>query len=249
MILRGVVMHKRRFPLQYRFVYRIFSLLVDLGELQAMDRRLRLFSHNRFNIFSFYDRDHGPAVDAPLRPWLDGLLKRNSIELNGGRVQLLSFPRILGFVFNPLSVWYCYHQDGTLRAVLCEVNNTFGEKHCYLLHDEGQALHWPLKSEKPKVFHVSPFIDMDARYRFRLSASGDRLTVLIHEFKDSELMLVASLTGQLRQLSDLRLIHIAIAYPLLTLKVVALIHWQALKLWLRGARFYTKPAPPTQEIS
>ena len=164
-------------------------------------------------------------------------------------MQILSFPRIVGYVFNPLSIWYCRHRDGSLRAVLCEVNNTFGEKHYYLLQESGERLHWPVKADKRKRFHVSPFVDMDARYHFRLSARENRLTVFIREYQESKLMLVASLTGHLRQLSDLRLLYVTVAYPLLTLKVVAMIHWQALKLWLKGARFYTKPAPPTQEIS
>ncbi len=249
MILTGAVMHKRHFPLRYRFVYRVFSLLLDLDELPSAGRRLRLFSHNRFNLFSFYDRDHGPGLDAPLRPWLDKLLRVQGIDLEGGAVKILSFPRILGYVFNPLSIWYCRHRDGTLRAVLCEVNNTFGEKHFYLLHERGERLHWPVKAEKRKVFHVSPFIDMEARYRFRLSSREDQLTVLIREYKERKLMLVASLTGYLQPLSDPRLLYVTFAYPLLTLKVMAMIHWQALKLWLKGARFHTKPSPPTQEIS
>ncbi len=249
MILTGAVMHKRHFPLRYRFVYRVFSLLLDLDELPSTARRLRLFSYNRFNLFSFYDRDHGPGLDAPLRPWLDKLLRVQGVDLEGGAVQILSFPRILGYVFNPLSIWYCRHRDGTLRAVLCEVSNTFGEKHYYLLHESGDCLQWPVTAEKRKTFHVSPFIDMNARYRFRLGSREDQLTVLIREYQSRKLMLVASLTGHLQPLSDLRLFYVTFAYPLLTLKVMAMIHWQALKLWLKGARFHTKPSPPTQEIS
>lgn len=249
MILSGAVMHERHFPVKYRFAYRVFSLLLDVDELPDTSKRLRLFSHNRFNLFSFYDRDHGRGTNAPLRPWLDRILRQHGIDLEGGRVQILSFPRVLGYVFNPLSIWYCRHRDGTLRAILCEVSNTFGERHSYLLHQQGDALSWPVKAEKQKVFHVSPFIDMNARYRFRLRASRNRLSVLIHEFKDRDLMLVASLAGRLQPVSDLRLLYVAFAYPLLTLKIVAMIHWQALKLWLKGARFYPKPAAPQQETS
>ncbi len=249
MILSGAVMHQRHFPVKYRFVYRVFSLRFDIDELPDIHKRLRLFSHNRFNLFSIFDRDHGPGTDEPLRPWLEGILRRQGIELEGGRVQILSFPRVLGFVFNPLSIWYCRHRDGTLRAVLCEVSNTFGERHNYLLHQQGEALPFPVKAEKQKVFHVSPFIGMNARYRFRLDTSRERLSVLIHEFQDRNLMLVASLAGRLQPVSDLRLLYVAFAYPFLTLKVVAMIHWQALKLWLKGARYYSKPAAPQQETS
>ncbi len=242
-------MHQRHSQPRYRFVYRVFSLLLNIDELSALNRRLWLFSHNRFNLFSFYDRDHGPGTDTPLRPWVESTLRKQGIELDGGAVHLLSFPRILGYVFNPISVWYCWHRDGTLRAVICEVGNTFGEKHNYLLHEDGKPISWPLKAEKQKVFHVSPFIDMNARYHFRLGNSTRRLSVLIQEYQQDQLLLVASITGRLVSLSDTRLLHVALAYPLLTLKVIVMIHWQALKLWIRGAQFYPKPPRPHQETS
>lgn len=249
MILFGKVLHERYFPVEYRFVYRVFSLMLDIDELPQLSRRLRLFSHNRFNIFSFYDRDHGPGADAPLQPWIHALLAANGVHLEGGRIKLLCFPRVLGYVFNPLSTWYCYHADGSLRAVLCEVSNTFGERHHYLLHENGRPLRWPVKGEKEKVFHVSPFIGMNARYRFRLSRRDDRVAVLIRESYGGKPMLVASLAGRLRDLSDRRLIGAALAYPFLTLKVIAAIHWHALSLWLKGARFYPKPNPPARDVT
>ena len=249
MILSGAVMHQRHSQPRYRFVYRIFSVLLNIDDLHGLHRRLWFFSHNRFNLFSFYDRDHGPGTDTPLRPWVENTLRKHGIEMNGGTIKLLTFPRVLGYVFNPISVWYCRHSDGSLRAVLCEVSNTFGEKHSYVLHEGGRPISWPLKAEKRKALHVSPFLDMNARYQFRLGESPRRLSVLIQEFQRDELLLVASLTGRLVPLSDRRLLYVAVAYPLLTCKVIALIHWQALKLWLRGARFYTKPTRPQEETS
>lgn len=249
MILTGTVMHRRLFPVRYRFAYRVFSLLLDLDELPALDRRLRLFSHNRFNLLSFHDRDHGPRRDAPLRPWIETLLREQGIELAGGPVRLLCFPRVLGYVFNPLSLWYCHHADGSLRAVLCEVSNTFGEHHGYLLHEGGAPLADPLRQSRDKRFHVSPFISMEARYSFRISRPGERLAVVIHEHQRGRLMLTASLTGRLAPLTDGRLLAAALRIPLLTLKVMILIHWQALKIWLRGAPFHRKPPPPEQEIT
>jgi hypothetical protein len=173
-ILTGAVMHRRLFPVRYRFVYRLFSLLLDLDELPRLHRRLRLFSHNRFNLFGFYDRDHGSGEDVPLRRWIEEVLARHGIELDGGRIELLSFPCVLGHVFNPISIWYCRHRSGSLRAVVCDVNNTFGERHHYLLHEQGKLLEWPLCAEKAKVYHVSPFVGMQARHRFRLSGRDDR---------------------------------------------------------------------------
>ena len=249
MILTGAVMHRRLFPVQYRFVYRLFSLLLDLDELPQLHRRLRLFSHNRFNLFSFYDRDHGSGEDVPLRRWIEAVMADHGIELAGGRIELLSFPRVLGHVFNPISIWYCRHRDGSLRAVICEVNNTFGERHHYLLHEQGRPLEWPLRAEKAKVFHVSPFLGMQARYRFRLSGREDRLAVLIREYEGPDLMLVASLSGHLVSITDGRLAWAFVRYPFLTLKVVAMIHWQALKLWIQRVPFYPKPPAPQQEVS
>lgn len=155
MILFGRVLHERYFPVQYRFTYGIFGLLLDLDDLPHSSRRLRLFSHNRFNLFSFCDRDHGTSSEAPLRPRIDSVLARDGVDLEGGRVMVLCFPRVLGYVFNPLSTWYCYHADGSLRAVLCEVHNTFGERRTYLLYDNGHPIPWPVKGGK-----IGPFTSL-----------------------------------------------------------------------------------------
>jgi DUF1365 family protein len=235
------------FPVRYRFEYRVFSLLLDLDALHDMP--FRLLSVGRWNLFSFRAEDHGPRDGSPLRPWIDRLLAEHGIHLEGGRVELLCFPRLLGYGFAPLSLWYCRHADGSLRAVLAEVNNTFGEHHFYLLADGGRPVSWPLRKTAEKCFHVSPLIGMRADYRFRLSMPADKLSVLIREYQDDRLMLVASQTGEGEPLSDAALAKAFLRTPLMTFKVMAAIHWQALKIWLRGARFFPKPEPPRQEVT
>jgi hypothetical protein len=245
----GEVMHRRLFPVQYRFAYRVFSLLVDIDRLDEAARASRLFSHNRFNLVAFHDRDHGPRDGGPLRPWIDGVLRRFGVDLDGGEVALLCLPRVLGFVFNPLAIWYCRHRDGSLRAVLLEVSNTFGERHGYLLHEAGEPMAWPVRQARRKEFHVSPFVGMEAEYRFRLGEPTERLEVGIRELQGDRLMLVAAQVAERQPLTTASLARVLIAVPLQTLKVVAMIHWQALKIWRRGAPFHRKPAPPAQEVS
>ncbi len=251
-LYRGVLVHERRIAPRYRFRYRVFSVLVDLDRLDEADRTHRFFAHNRFNLIAFHDRDHGPKDGSALRPWIDARLAEAGIELDGGRVQLLAYPRVLGYVFNPLSAWFCYHADGQLRAVLCEVRNTFGEWHGYLLHDHGAALPDKLQDEASKVFHVSPFLPRAGHYNFRLQAPAERygLTVNWHAAEQPEQpALVAVQTGTRAAASDRGLLRAALAVPFMTLKVIAAIHWQALKIWLRGGRFHRNPGPPEREIT
>ena len=245
----GEVMHRRFFPVRYRFAYRVFSLLLDIDRIDEAARATAVFSHNRFNLLSFHDADHGPRDGSPLRPWLDRTLARFGIDLEGGRVELLCFPRVLGYVFNPLSVWYCRHRDGSLRAVLLEVANTFGERHGYLLHENGQPMAWPVRQARAKCFHVSPFVGMNADYRFRLGEPGARLEVGIRELEDHRPMLLAAQIGRAQPFTSPALLRALLGIPLLTLKVMVMIHWQALKIWLRGATFFPKPTPPREEVS
>lgn len=248
-LIVGQVMHRRFFPVQYRFVYRVFSLLLDLDRLDEVARRCRLFSHNGFNLFAFHDRDHGAGDGSPPRDWLERQIARQGLQLPIDRVEIQCFPRVLGHVFNPLSVWFCFGPGEALVAVLCEVHNTFGERHSYLLHRDGAPMQWPVRHGHAKRFHVSPFIGMEAEYRFRFARAGEESSTVIHEYQDDRLMLVAVQRGEARALTDSNLLRVALAYPLLTLKVVAMIHWQALKIWLRGAIFYPKPPPPQEEVS
>ena len=241
------VLHRRLVPVDYRFSYRVFSLLLDLDALS--DMRLRFLSLNKFNLLSVHERDHGPRDGSPLKPWAEDLLRRKGIDIEGGRILLLCFPRVLGYGFNPLSIWYCHHRDGSLRAVIAEVNNTFGEHHFYLLCNGGLPLSWPVTQSVEKVFHVSPLMGMDARYGFRLADPKDRLSVLIKQFQGGELTFVASQQGGGFALNDKRLLVALFRIPLMTFKVMAAIHWQALKIWLRGAPFFPKPAPPVEKVT
>ena len=178
------VMHRRLVAPLYRFVYTVFYLLIDLDRIDDAARSARLFSHNRFNLLAFHDRDHGDGQPLGLRPWAEGLLRQQGIELDGGRIRLLCMPRLLGFAFNPISLWYCEHRDGKLRAVIAEVRNTFGEKHSYVLASGGAPMAYEQAQDKDKSFHVSPFFDLVGRYRFLLSEPGERLRVAIHETRE-----------------------------------------------------------------
>ena len=251
-IYTGRLVHERRIAPRYRFAYRVFSLLLDIDRLDEADRAHRFFSHNRFNLIGFDDRDHGPKDGSPLRPWIDARLAAAGIDLDGGRIELLCYPRVLGYVFNPLSLWFCRHADGSLRAVLCEVRNTFGEWHGYLLHDNGAAMAERLRDQAGKVFHVSPFLPREGHYRFRLQAPAARYgaTVNWHASAEGDApALIAVQTGARCRGGDRGLLRVALTVPLLTLKVIGAIHWQALKIWLRGGRFHRRPAPPDSEIS
>lgn len=245
----GEVMHQRLFPVRYRFVYPVFSVLLDIDRLAETARLSPLFSVNRFNLLSFHEADHGPRDGTALRPWAERILSREGVDLDGGRIRLHCFPRLLGYTFNPLSLWYCEHADGTLRAVICQVHNTFGEQHCYLIHDGGAPLRWPVDQQRTKAFHVSPFIGMQARYRFRLFPPEERLRILIREYEAGELMLYATQTGARCPFDTRHLAGALLRTPLMTFKVMAAIHWQALKIWLRGGRFHSKPDAPEQEVS
>ena len=246
----GQVMHCRLRPVRHRFVYDVFSLLLDIDELGALHRRLRLFSHNRFNLFSFADRDHGPRDGSPLRPWIEAQLASRGIDLEGGRVFIHCLPRLLGYVFNPLSLYWCYDCGGALRAIVYEVKNTFGEQHAYVLpvpaaHAAGAPVHQRVR----KDFHVSPFIAMEAEYRFNLRAPEERLSILIRETDAGGDLLLATQTGRRQALADRTLLRACFRFPLVTLKVIGAIHWQALKLWLKGVRLHRRPPAPLEEAS
>lgn len=248
-------MHRRRVAPFYQFVYRLFYLLLDVDRIDEIDRSLRWFSRNRFNLLSLRDADYGAGERGGQRAWAEALLASAGIAA-GGRIRLLTLPRVLGFAFNPISLWYCDGTDGRLAAVIAEVRNTFGEKHAYLLADpasgpasvvEGRAYEWV--QEKDKCFHVSPFFDLVGCYRFGLDRPGEQLTVMIHETRNGEPILDAALSGRRRELRDGVIVGQVLGMPWMTMGVVFGIHWQALKIWLRGARFHRKPAPPTNEVS
>jgi DUF1365 family protein len=173
----GAVVHHRLSPRRHRLRYRLFQLLIDLDELPVLDRRLRLFGHNRFAVFSLHNRDHLAGDRRPLRGQIEAMLSEAGIDLAGGPIRLLCMPRVLGYVFNPLSVYYCHRRGGELAAVVMEVSNTFGERHCYLIEagPKGDVV----RSGCAKTFFVSPFLGLDMTYDFRLAAPGERVATAI----------------------------------------------------------------------
>ncbi len=239
----GTVMHRRFKPKQHRLSYRVFWTLIDLDELPGLPKKLRLLSRERFNLFGFYNADHGDGTDTPLRAQAEAHLAKAGIDLGGGAIRLLCMPRVLGFTFNPISVYYCADRDGALKALIYEVHNTFGERHSYLIPvaDDAAA---PLEQRCLKSFYVSPFIDMDIAYTFRVTPPGERIGLIIDGADAQGRVIVASLAGERRALTDAALLKAFFAFPLLTLKVVAGIHWEAAKLWIKGMRLRPRPAAP-----
>lgn len=236
-LYRGSVMHRRVRPAAHFLRYRVFSLLLDIDRLAETTRGLGLLSYNRFNLFSFCDRDHGPRDGSPLRPWVERHLAEAGLSHARHQILLLSFPRILGYVFNPLSVYFCYGADGTLGAVLYEVKNTFGEQHTYALPAFGAAT----THACAKAFHVSPFLDLNEAYRFRVRAPERALALTIQVSDEDGVMLTAAMSGRREALTDRSLLACFFAYPLMTLKVIAAIHVEAARLWLKGLKVYTHP--------
>jgi hypothetical protein len=230
-IYEGVVTHRRLRPRPHRFRYRVFAMLLELDELAGLDRRLKLFACNRWGIFSFQDRDHGDGHD--LRLWLDGLLAEKGVTAGGGR-RVLCYPRILGYVFNPLSVWYCDDEQGRLKAIIYEVHNTYEERHAYVLPVEDPAD--SIRQRCSKAFYVSPFLSRDCRYDFRIRPPDQHVAILIHEEEAGLPILDARFSGKRRVLNDRTLMRMLLCYPLMTLKVIAAIHFEAVRLMLKGVR-------------
>ena len=246
-IYLGKVVHTRHQPKQHRLEYRVFSLLLDLDELENLDSRLRLLSHNRFNLFSLLDRDHGEGSGGNLQQHVRRHLEQAGIQNADGPVRLLCYPRVLGYVFNPISVYYCHDRDEQLRAVIYEVNNTHGERHSYVLPVDGEQA--PIRHACDKVFFVSPFMPMDCRYRFHLNRPDQKLYLFIHQTHRGQPILDAWFTGERRQLNDRHLLLAALQIPLLTLKVVLGIHWEALKLWRKGLSIFKHPQTPKYGVT
>jgi len=241
----GKVRHTRLDPFQHAFSYRVFYGLFDLDELPALSQQLTLFSLDRFNLFSLRTTDHGPDDGSPLRAWAESLLADAGVDLGGGRIALLAFPRVLGYVFNPISVWYCYGPDDRLRAVLHEVRNTFGDKHTYVVPVDPEHL----RHGFDKQLHVSPFMDMDSTYEFSITNPGERLSIGINQMAGGEPLFRAGLSLSRLPLTDARLLRLFFTHPLVTLKAISAIHWEALKLWRKGAKYRPRPEPSRRPVS
>jgi DUF1365 family protein len=228
----GAVTHRRIRPRAHYLRYRAFWMLIDLDDLSSLHSGLRLFSYNRFNLISFHDADHGDTSGRSLRPQVEQSLAREGIAPPSGAIKLLCMPRVFGYVFNPLSIYFCYDASGALQAVLYEVRNTLGERHTYVLPVEDPS--GVIEQQCPKTFYVSPFLDMDLRYRFRLTICDERVSVAVTASDRGGPQLAAALTGTARTLSDRTLARLLVGYPLLTLKVIFAIYWHAALMILRG---------------
>ncbi len=244
----GRVTHARLKPRQHRLAYRIYSLLIDLDELETLDRRLKLFSLDHFNLFSFYRKDRGDRSGSDLKAQVEHSMRAGGIEPDGGAVRLLTIPRLLGWAFNPVSVFFCYGRDSELRAILWEVDNTFGERHGYLIPVEKHTGE-EIVQRCHKAFYVSPFMDMDLRYEFKVFAPTEKLSIRIDTFDHEGLVMTARHLAKRVELTDASLLKAFLAIPFLTLNVIGGIHWEALKIWMKGIRLRVRPTPPEELVS
>lgn len=248
-LYRGGVTHTRRRPKVHRLDYRVFWLLLDLDEIDDLDRRLRRFSRNRFNLLSFHDRDHGDG-ETPLRVRITELLGKAEVDIGDGAIRLLTMPRVLGFVFNPISTYYCFGPDQRLAAMVYEVTSTFGIRHSYVLPVEPEdGARGLIRQGARKALYVSPFMDMAMDYQFRGHAPGEMVDLTVIGSDAEGVLITAGLSGDREPLTDRALMSAALSIPLMTLKVVAAIHWEALKLFLKGVRLTRQPAPPLTDAS
>ncbi|KDB54224.1 hypothetical protein X805_02060 [Sphaerotilus natans subsp. natans DSM 6575] len=243
LIGRGPVRHARRRPVARAFRYDTWFLLLPMRTLRQQPDPV--LARNRAARVSFHDCDHGDGGDDALA-WFERLLAAEGITDADGEIWLHTYPRVLGYAFKPVSFWYAHRADGALRAIVAEVNNTFGERHCYLLDRPA----WGRELRADKVFHVSPFCRVEGRYRFRFLRTPERTVVRIdHDDADGRELISTSVSGHLEPLTAEALHRAWTAHPLLTLGVMARIHWQALQLWWRRVPFFHKPVPPAALVS
>jgi hypothetical protein len=237
----GVVRHRRLRPVDNAFEYRTYFLMLPMRRLRAQP--CAALVRNRFGLLAFHDRDHGDGRGDAL-VWLDELLQREGITDADGEVWLQTYPRVLGYVFKPVSFWFCERADGSLAAIVVEVNNTFGERHCYLL--AGEQLAYGRDLQAKKVFHVSPFSHITGAYRFRFmrSGGGERCVARIDHEDAEGALLQTSLSGRLSPLTSASARAAFFGVPLMSFGVIARIHWQALRVWAKRVPYVSKPAPP-----
>ena len=236
-IYNGTVIHKRFKPKIHFFKYQVFSLLIDLSELKILDQKISFFSYNSFNLISFFDKDHGDRDGSSLIEWVKKNLKENKIISENIKIKLLCYPRIFGYVFNPLSVFYVYDKNEELISIFYEVKNTFGEQHTYIFKVENNHL---LQHNCEKKFHVSPFIEMDCNYFFRILKPTEKISVIIDQYQSNEKILYASQDGIRRDFTSSELIRSYLKHPLMTFKIIIAIHFEAFKLWSKGIRYIKK---------
>ena len=247
-LFHGAVLHSRLRPLRNAFRYRIFFLRFALSEVQSLGNAL--FSINRWNLFSFHYQDHGARDGSHPEIWIRALLAQEGLNEVDGEIWLQAFPRMLGYVFNPVSFWLFHDRSGALRAVLCEVNNTFGEHHHYLLaHPDHRPILESDTMNAHKVFHVSPFCDVAGEYRFQFNIAEASTHIRV-DYEDGEgKLLLTAISGKGSVFSAAALLRAFVLYPWMTLGVMARIHLQALRLWIKGVPWFAKPLPPSRELT
>ena len=246
-IYNGTVIHKRFKPKVHFFKYKVFSILIDISEINLLHKNLKIFSYNSFNIISFYDADHGPRDGTSVKEWVTKNLKDNQIDTKDIKIKLLCYPRIFGFVFNPLSVFFIYNKKYELISILYEVKNTFDEQHTYIFKNrENENL---IKHTCKKKFHVSPFIEMNCTYFFKILKPGDKISVIIDQYDEEGKLLYASQDGSRIELNNKNLFLSYLKHPLMTFKIIAAIHFEAFKLWIKGIKFIKKKLKIKNNIS
>ena len=230
-IYNGGVTHTRFKPVRHFLKYKTFSLLIDLDEINELDSRISIFSHNKFNVFSFYDKDHGERDGSNLKEWVLTNIRKFNIGGKINKIKILCYPRIFGYVFNPLSIFYCYEND-KLKAIFYEVKNTFNEQHTYIFKIKNND---EITQKCKKRFYVSPFMDMETYYNFKLINPNNKLSVFIKQTDSTGTILTATQTGDKKEFNFKQLIKNFFKYPLMTIKIISSIHYEALLLWKKGA--------------
>lgn len=239
----GKTVHQRFAPFERRFKYDIFLIDLDIDRLGDADQTCAAFGVGRPALFSFRASDHGPKIrGAPLRPWAEDMLQTAGVDIEGGMIRLVTFPRHLFYRFAPLSLWYGFGPDGDLRGIIYEVSNTYGEHHCYVARAGARRS----QHEAAKTFHVSPFMDISGRYRFTLRPLDERLIVTIENWEGADRTHLANISAEQLAATTGTLLRLALMQPFASIGVIVGIHWQAMKIWLRGARYRRKPPPPAK---
>tara|TARA_B100000676_G_scaffold40704_1_gene38618 strand:- start:1129 stop:1890 length:762 start_codon:yes stop_codon:yes gene_type:complete len=246
-IYNGTVIHKRFKPKTHYFKYSVFSLLIDLSELETLDKKIKFFSFNKFNLISFFEKDHGSRDGSSLIKWVKKNLYENNIQYNNITIKLLCYPRIFGYVFNPLSVFFIYDNNEKLISILYEVKNTFGEQHTYIFKVENDSKLF--QHNCAKKFHVSPFIEMNCNYFFRILKPGEKISIIIDQYQINEKILYASQDGNRANFNSKELLKSYLKHPLMTFKIISAIHYEAFKLWTKGVRFIKKRLKIKNNIS
>ncbi len=246
-IYNGTVIHKRFKPKIHFFKYKVFSILIDISEINLLDKTLKIFSYNKFNIISFYDEDHGPRDGTSVKEWVIKNLQDNQIDTQDIKIKLLCYPRIFGFVFNPLSIFFIYNKKSELISILYEVKNTFDEQHTYIFKNKENEN--TIKHTCKKKFHVSPFIEMNCTYFFKILKPGDKISIIIDQYDEEGKLLYASQDGSRIELNNKNLFLSYLKHPLMTFKIIAAIHFEAFKLWIKGIKFIKKKLKIKNNIS